>query len=158
MKKIILFFLGGIIAIGSYIYLMVRRQNNIKSEILTNCTNDTIVNLRNGDLSLIFNNKYEEMIQNKMTMQIIRKSQVFGELNYTKKNGNVEIKLEEHKLYTTDSIKITFNNNNFIYIHGFENEAEYAYGEHFIGCFLLYYRVDNQEVQAIHDGSRISIL
>jgi len=158
MRKKIFWFVLFVLAIGLYIYLMDRRQNNIKSEICTNCTNDTIVNLRNGDLSLIFSKRYEKMTKEKMTMQVIRKGQVFGELNYTKKNDNVEIKPKQHKLYTTDSLKITFSNNKSIYIHGFENEAEYAYGEHFIGCFLLYYRVDNQEGQTIHDGSRINIL
>ncbi|MET3027817.1 hypothetical protein ABXT06_14155 [Flavobacterium sp. UW10123] len=160
MRKKIFWFVLFVLAIGLYIFLMDRRQNNIKSEICTNCTNDTIVNLRNGDLSLIFSNRYEKMTKEKMTMQVIRKGKVFEELNYTKKNANtqIELELEQYKLYTTDSLKITFSNSKFVYIHGFENEAEYAHGEHFVGCFLLYYKVDNQEGQIIRDGSRINIL
>ena len=157
MRKKIFWFVLFVFAIGLYMYLMDRRQNNIRSEI---CTNDTIVNLRNADLSLIFSKRYKKMTKQKMAIQVIRKGKVFGELNYTKKdpNAQIELELQQYKLYTTDSLKITFSNSKFVYIHGFENEFEYAHGEHFVGCFLLYYKVDNQEGQIIRDGSRINIL
>ncbi|WP_427872910.1 hypothetical protein [Flavobacterium sp. MMS24-S5] len=160
MKKKIFWFVLFVLAIGLYIYLMDCRHNNIKTEIYTDCANDTIVNLRNGDLSLIFSNRYEKMTKKGMIIQVVRKGKVFGELRYTKKNANarIELELEQYKLYKTDSLKITFSNSKFVYIHGFENEVEYAHGEHFVGCFLLYYKVDNQEAQTIHDGSRINIL
>lgn len=158
MKKKIYFTTCLIFVIGLYVYLKVRNHDSTKTEIYTKCTNDTIVNLKHGDLSIHFNNIYEKIAKNKMMIQIIRKGKVFEKVNHIKKNDNIEIELKKHKLYTTDSLKITFENNKFIYIHGFENEIEYAYGEHVIGCFLLYYNVDNQRKQAIHDGFRIDIL
>jgi hypothetical protein len=159
MKNKIYFTTCLIFVIGLYAYLRVRKQDNIKAEIYTKCTNDTIVNLRNGNLSLHFNNIYEKIAKNKMIIQIIRKGKVFEKLNHIKKNDNIEIELKKYQLYTTDSLKITFDNNKSIYIHGFENEIEYAYGEqHIIGCFLLYYNVDNHVKQTIHDGFKIDIL
>lgn len=156
MKKI----LFGLVffALGIFIYLTIDKQKNINSQNLEICVNDTVVNLRQGKLLLNFNKSYEEISKNKIIIEVIRDGRVFEKLKYIQKNGDTEVELKKPNLYIKDSLKITFSNNKFVYIHGFKNEVEYANKKTYLGCFLTYYKIDNQEEVALRDRVIINIL
>jgi hypothetical protein len=140
-------------------FLYNRNQQNKQIENLNACNSSNIVNLRNGNLSLIFNNDYNKKVQKKINIEIIRHGEILKKIKYFQKKNENQITIEKNvPLLITDSLKITFKDNLSIYIHGFKNEVEYANKKIFLGCFLTYFRIDNQEEMAIRDGSIINIL
>ncbi|WKL48621.1 hypothetical protein Q1W71_02310 [Flavobacterium pectinovorum] len=159
MKKYIyiLTFLFSIFVI--YLFIQINKQKDLQAENIHNCNNDDIVNLRHGNLSLVFYNDYKKLVQKKIIVEIVRKGKLVQKLEYFQKNNDNQIEIKnELILQTTDSLKITFINSESIYIHGFKNEVEYANQKIYLGCFLKYFKINNGKEMPVRDGSRITVL